>query len=239
MKYIAAIFIAFVFLPIPSQAQFPASNIEAFDACNIDALKNRSMANFNSDREQRAEAQRLLGDLYAEGKCTPRNMALATVYYSGALRERDPEGFTKLKNLADNNNADAQYKLYDVSMSGSPKAAAYVSQSDGIEWLHKAAEQGHPEAASRLGRWYCEKASAVRDGDYTECFKWTSKAAEVGHGDAKYGLSGQYERGLGVQKDIKTGFLLLQEAAGLGHCQAIEKLSKSYHEGKNVTQNDE
>jgi tetratricopeptide (TPR) repeat protein len=58
------------------------------------------------------------------------------------------------------------------------------------------------------------------EGDYEEAFKYYSKAAELGFVDAHYEVGSFYEKGRGVEKDMKKYKYHMEEAAIGGHHHA-------------------
>ena len=70
-----------------------------------------------------------------------------------------------------------------------------------MEWLRKAAEQGHAEAQYSLGM--CYRRGRGVDKDYAKSLEWLRKAVEQGHPRAQLELGQCYIYGLGVEIDYK------------------------------------
>ncbi len=63
-----------------------------------------------------------------------------------------------------------------------------------LEWIERAAANGHTEAAWRLGMLLLQQKLRSQDG-----LKWLKQAAEAGHAGAQADLAWAYERGTGVR----------------------------------------
>lgn len=74
-------------------------------------------------------------------------------------------------------------------------------------WYQKSAEQGNAEAQNNLGRLYMEGGEF--DGREDEAFMWFSRAADQGYAEAQTNLGVLYSYGLGVDKDLQKGVLLV------------------------------
>lgn len=127
------------------------------------------------------------------------------------------------------------------------------------ELLHRAADQGHADAAYRLRQQYPEGAErdalllkagvlgnldAQRDlgalfatGDWTgprdavRAVEWYRGAAERGHPDAQYNLGFMYLLGEGVEANANEGLRWLRCAAAQGDEGAIRLLADLYRDG--------
>ena len=97
----------------------------------------------------------------------------------------------------------AQYRLGDMYERGVGVPQSFV---EARSWHRKAAEQGHIEAAYRLGYLYYVKGSdftvysETRTEDLNEAIDWFRKAAEQGHADAQYRLGYLHDWKGGVYK---------------------------------------
>jgi TPR repeat protein len=69
------------------------------------------------------------------------------------------------------------------------------------------------------------------EGDYSGALKYLTKAAELGHIGAHHLLSELYDKGQGVEKDVKKRLYHLEETAIGGHPNARYNLG--CHEGNN------
>ena len=92
---------------------------------------------------------------------------------------RAGEAVSGLKTLAEQGDADAQYKLGRASYFGEdgPKETGQA-----VLWFRKAAEQGHAQAQYRLGFQHLRGEGVPKDA--REAALWFRKAAEQGHSSA-------------------------------------------------------
>jgi len=72
---------------------------------------------------------------------------------------------------------------------------------ESVEWLEKAAAQGHPEAQFHLARYY-----AVRKNDHERAFNMMKPLAEQGFAQAQYILSVHYSNAWGTPKDLTLAY---------------------------------
>ena len=172
--------------------------------------------------------------------------------------EREEE-IRKIRMLAEQGNADAQFNLGTTYAQGEgvPKDGA-----EAVKWWRKAAEQGHPEAQDKLGLAYW-----TGDGvpmDHVEATKWFRKFNErkqqlskspvisdenvdlnlpsekffdlVKSADAKW----QYDLGLVSvrEKDYSHAVKCFTNAAKQGHPEAQCKLGVCYMDGLGVAKDE-
>lgn len=141
------------------------------------------------------------------------------------------------KEAAEQGNADAQYKLgycyanggYEVPLESQDSLGYSYEKGMGVdqdwekavEWLRKAAEQGHIEAQYKLADCYfCGRGVAMDDA---EAVKWLRKAAEQGHLEAQYNLGECYYEGDGVLIDYDEAAKWWRKAAEQGDTDAAER----------------
>jgi TPR repeat protein len=103
-----------------------------------------------------------------------------------------------LKPLAENSNADAQYRVAIMYQNGlgvipQPEAA--------YQWMRRAAEQGHALAQHGLGFMYMEGDCVQNNG--TEAVKWFTLAAKQGLTGSQTTLAMMYEEGRGIERDLE------------------------------------
>lgn len=108
--------------------------------------------------------------------------------YTAALNEWRP--------LAEQGNADAQYKLGIMYRRGEGVAQDYRTA---IEWFKLAADQGNVAAQSNLGAIYDQGLGITQDS--SAAFKWFKLAAESGNGYSRFILGEMYQQGRGVTRD--------------------------------------
>jgi uncharacterized protein len=87
----------------------------------------------------------------------------------------------ELKPLAENGNADAQFKLGSLYYQGWGLPQDYA---EAIRWFRKSAEQFHPHAQVTLGTIYAEGVQGVIGKDYPQALMWFIFAAAQGEMEA-------------------------------------------------------
>ncbi len=123
----------------------------------------------------------------------------------GALAAKAQAEFQDLLKRAATGDKEAQLSLVDVYSSGKGVVA---DMKVAREWLHRAAEQGHPIAQNRLGDAYRLGNYGVTKDVLTAC-AWYRKAAQRGNADAKARL----------EEMAKAGVIEAQEALLPDVCQ--------------------
>jgi len=139
-----------------------------------------------------------------------------------------------LKNEAEKENPDAQYKMGVINEQG------YIIPQDlstAIEWYTKAALNGLSSAHMKIGQLY-ESGSGV-EIDYKEARQFYENAVEMGEFKANWNLAQLYEKGRGVKKnDIKAAQYYFK-AARLGHPQSMTNYGRMLLEGRGIEQSDQ
>ena len=106
-----------------------------------------------------ADAQQLVGSMYANGDGVPQNNAYAAHWYSLA---------------AEQGKVDAQFALGIMYRDG---AGVPRDRGLALKWLRRAAEKQHSDAANALGELYA-------GSDHAEAAAWFERAALMGNGAA-------------------------------------------------------
>jgi len=142
-----------------------------------------------------------------------------------------------LSHAAEQGDAESQYKLASCYMQGG--AGVLKDTSKGIEWLRKAAEQGHDRAQVALATLYWD--GDVVGKDFDEALKWYRKAADKGNAAAEFCLGHCYAEGEGVAKDKEEAVKWYTKSAeranadaqlALGSCLILgEGINKDVGEG--------
>ena len=201
-----------------------------------------------------ADAQYRLGTMYKEGKSMPQDSNMACQWYAEAAAQGHEAGLSVLKQLAEQGDAAAQYRLGDMYKKGKgvPRDDDRARQwyTKAAVTLKKAAEQGHAEAQFCLGEMYKEGKSMPRDGDIA-C-QWYAKAAAQGQEEslsaleqlakqrnvtAQFCLGKMYDYGKGVPQDDDRARQWYAEAAEQGHADAQFCLGDMYNYGEGVPRN--
>jgi hypothetical protein len=155
-RYVAAVGLLAGCLVTSSCADLPKG-----DAAPTSGNPPRALKEWRSLAEQGfAEAQFVLGTMYAQGQGMPQDYPEAVRWFRRAAEQGDPR---------------AQFSLgafYDNGM-GVPKDYAEAAR-----WYRQAAEQGNPRAQNNLGLMY-ELGHGVAE-DYIQAHVWFSLAATHG-----------------------------------------------------------
>jgi hypothetical protein len=172
---------------------------------------------FNKQSKQDiAEGDRILGDMYYQGQGFPQDYAEAAKRYRKA---------------ADQGDAKAQFNLGIMYRAGQGVPQNYT---ESFKWFRKAADQGDAEAQSNLGFIY-NKGQGVPH-DYAEAVKWYRKAADQGLAAAQSNLGAIYATGQGVPQDHAEAVKWFRKAADQGLTDAQLNLGSMYYEGEGVPQ---
>jgi len=113
-----------------------------------------------------------------------------------------------LRLLADEGNADAQYRLARMYESGEgvPKNPAAARA-----WYRKAAEQGRADAQQLMGFIYDDGMGVPQD--HEAAVSWFRRAADQGDSVSQYTLAQKYILGEGVARDVVQAHKWLSLAA--------------------------
>lgn len=124
-----------------------------------------------------------------------------------------------LKEFKADQSKDSLFNLGVMYFKGEGVTA---DKLQGIEYLKKAAEKGHTNAAFVLGNLYDKGEDVMKDMPVAA--KWYRKAAEKGHVLGQFNLGMMYANGEGVEKDPKQAVVWLTKAAKQGHVNAARML---------------
>ena len=128
-----------------------------------------------------ANAQRVLGIAYQEGRLVPQDHVQSAGWYRKA---------------ADQGDATAQLLLGALYDSGLGVPEDHV---EAAQWYRKAADQEHAIAQWTIGSMY-HRGRGVQQND-AEALKWFRKAAHQGNRGGQVAVGMLYERGQGVAED--------------------------------------
>ena len=150
------------------------------------------------------QAQKELGDAYAEGNGVAQSFTEAAQWYRLA---------------ADHGNAAAAASLgmlYDVGQG------VKRDESEAVKWYRKAAEQGDISGEYNLGLMYGAGRGVPLNA--VEAARWHRLAAEQGDALAQYNVGKRYWVGKGVKQDFVEAFKWLTLASRQGIPDASELL---------------
>lgn len=137
-----------------------------------------------------------------------------------------------LLQLAEQNDADAQYELAEAYRTGTDVAENFT---EALRWYRAAAELGLADAQNNLGAMYL--AGMGTDKNPAEAASWYMKAAEQEQVHAQFNLGMLYLLGNGVEQSDEDAAHWLYTAAEQGDLEAIYQLGTLYQHGRGVEQN--
>ncbi len=140
-------------------------------------------------------------------------------------------GFAELQKKAEAGDAEAQFYLGNRWHLNS-EGVIMVDKAKKVEWIQKAAAQGHAKAQFNLGWMYADGEGVPKDA--VKAVEWFQKAAAQGDAEAQFYLGWSYDRGKGVPQDEKQAVEWFQKAAAQGHAKAQFSLGGMYAQGKGV-----
>ena len=163
-----------------------------------------------------ANAQALLGTMYAYGQGISQNFA---------------EALKWIRKGAEQENVEGMYMLGMMSLNG---IAVRKNHAEALKWIRPAAEQGFAQAQYQLG-FLCQIGKGVPQ-DYTEVFKWYRRAAEQGHLGAQFAIGLEYYFGKNVVQDYAEALKWVRMAAENGERAAQAHVGRMYLNGEGVRQ---
>jgi TPR repeat protein len=163
-----------------------------------------------------AQAQFILGNLYAFGSGTSRDLAKAAKWHRKA---------------AEQGLATAQLRLGLDYLNGIGVKADPI---EGTKWLHRSADQGSSEAEFELARSYAEGKGVGENP--VEAARWYRRAADQHFAPAQFALGNCYFDGYGVSKDTTAGLGWMKQAAEQGYAPAENSYGMCFAKGKGVAQ---
>src|ERR1043166_993692 len=107
--------------------------------------------------------------------------------------------------------AEAQYTLGKRDFA---IATSSLARRQALDWIRKAAEQGHAKAQTALGMIYSRNMGLPQDAILA--VKWFLRAAIQNETTAQNELAGIYARGRGVEQDFRKAIYWYSQAAGSG-----------------------
>jgi TPR repeat protein/formylglycine-generating enzyme required for sulfatase activity len=159
-----------------------------------------------------ANAQLLLGSMYAGGRGVPQNFAEATKW----LRKAAEQGQTGAQILLG--------KFYEIGQSVPDDVGQSIPQdyAEATKWYRMAADQGVSEAQLNLGFMYGRGGHGVPK-DHAEAVMWYRRAAEQGDSRAQAMLGFVYAYGRGVPQDYKEAYFWYLLSVAQGELQNEER----------------
>lgn len=155
-----------------------------------------------------AQAQMLLGVMFAKGQGVPANESFARYWLTLAAKQQDAEAqnvFAKLLN-------EGHYLKQD--------------KSEALTWFAKAAKNGNAEAQFYLSSMY-QLGDGVKKAKQ-KSFKWMLASAKQGYGAAQNNLGWMYQNGIGIKQNPDLAEYWYTQAAKKGIASAQYNLSQFY-----------
>ena len=172
----------------------------------------------------------------ATGGKKPQETAKKPACYSTPCRPSPTRNtptppFTKNGSLPPPHDADAQYKLAALYLTG---VGVSRDRNEALNWLEKASAQNHAAAQYQLGRLYDSFNSSFRNP--VKALEWWEKASALGNADAQNALALKYAISYliddGYPQDPCRAIALREQAAAQGHPQAQTSLAANYIDGE-------
>ena len=188
------------------------------------------------------EAQKIVGDMYALGRCKPRDaqksyelylkaaeagLPLAQYNIAVALDRGDgiqpnlAQAVMWYQRAANAGNAEAQSNLAVLYLTG---RGVERNEFRGFQLTEAAAAQGYAPAQDNLARIYREGIG--RTQNLQTAFEWQVKSAQKGHPQALLNLGATYEYGVGVQQSAALAYIMYRLADKMGVTKAKEGLTR-------------
>ncbi|KAG0289915.1 hypothetical protein BGZ96_006602, partial [Linnemannia gamsii] len=161
-------------------------------------------------------AQKLLGDMYKEGRGVAQDYHHAMTWYLMSANQGHP---------------GAQYSIGCLYQSGKGVSQDY---RQAIHWFREAADQGYATAQCDLGLVYYRGLGM--SPDYPKALYRFRKAADQGHVTAQRYLGKMHEKGRGVPQNFRQAVFWSLKAANQGDRHAQYDVGLHYHHGHGVPQ---
>lgn len=149
-----------------------------------------------------ANAQGVLGLMYANGQGTPKDYGQAIYWY---------------RKSADQGSAQSQSYLGFMYATGQGVPLDYTQA---MYWFRKAADQGDAKGQFNLGNGYFNGQGVPKD--YKLAAYWFRKAADQGDAGAQFNLGLRYYNGEGIQKNMELAYFWWIVASKEGLADAIK-----------------
>jgi TPR repeat protein len=132
---------------------------------------------------------------------------------------------------AQKGSSEAQFSL-GLALAYEQGLGMKKDNTQAVNRLRNAAEQGNPSAQFNLGYAYYQGQGVKKD--YAQAIYWYRKAAKQGHAAAQCNLGCAYSQGQGVIKDYAQAIYWYRKAAKQGQANAQFNLGLAYADGEGV-----
>ena len=134
-----------------------------------------------------------------------------------------------------NNNPSIRHRSAmkaNVKFTSKEKPMKYISETKGVQWLTKAAEQNYVQAQNELGTYYTAKQ------DFGQALNYYQKAAQRDFAEAQCNLANCYYNGTGAERSYEKAAELYRQSARNGYPIAQYRLAHCYFHGEGIGQSD-
>jgi len=167
-----------------------------------------------------AGAEHMLMRLFEENKLYAKDLQAETLKWT--------------RKAAEKGVVHAQYSLGNIyaQKQGNVKAA--------VEWYRKAAAQGHPDAYYKLGEIFSKGGKDVSADAQESRLQYQIAASEFdvyaqkGSADAQFKLASMYQKGQGMNVNMKLALKWMEKSALQGHVLAQLNLGRMFAKGIDV-----
>lgn len=149
-------------------------------------------------------------------------LAVVTV----AAQEQEAINDKELRAFATQGDADSQFELGVRLLTGE---GLKKNETEGVQWLEKAAAQKHLRAQFVMGSLY-EDGVGVKKND-AKAFEWFRKSADNGFAAGQHAVAMAYDLGRGVKLNPEEATKWLEKAAEQNYPQAQTALAAKYERG--------
>jgi alpha/beta superfamily hydrolase len=197
-----------------------------------------------------ADAQNLLGTMYANGQGVPNDYTQTIRWYRKAAEQGNANAQFNLGYMYESGQVTHENKNQPLAslletaeqiLTGTRRNIGVIDgeeraqdRTQAFEWYRKAAEQGLAVAQLNVGIAYDEGLGIPQD--YTQAIEWYRKAAEQGLVNAQLNLGYKYEKGQGTLQDYKQAIAWYRRAADQGDANAQFNLGVMYANGQGAPQ---
>jgi len=183
--------------------------------------------------------QRILGSCYYRGFGVKQDAAEAVHWYRLSAEQKDATAACNLAELLESGSGTARdvreaVKWYQVGAEAGDvvsqfKLARIFKDGAGVprdipmalKWGRKCAEAGYPDGQALLAQILVENMGLT---DPSETYDWAKKSADQGSAYGQKVVAICYNRGIGVERDLKQAMKWYRLAAGQGDAAAAGNL---------------
>jgi uncharacterized protein len=152
-------------------------------------------------------------------------LGMSPAFAAQDTAESAAKKFAELQKKAEDGDVAAQYSVGAAYFSGSPGVQKDYKQA--LDWLTRAAQEGHADAQFKLGSMYYNGYGVTEDR--AETMKWYRKAADQGHVMAQANVAYLYRAGWGVEKDFVQAYFWYTNAMNGGDTYSAAERARISH----------